>query len=282
MTSRYVLPVMMSAALLAGCSGGSSPTAAGGPGSAPSTRSAGSGTTSSSAASTGAPAAAAQRAAAAASARAAAPSAPGAGAPTEPGTAITPTRSTAPGSYTYDNSGTVTAGTPHDAAGTSTLTVDAPAAGRQHSVLASDQGRTEQDVVAGGDGTYLARLVLSNQAFTKDFRPASPVLLVPDPAAPGRSWSWTATSTDGKTTAAVTSRIDRHETLTIGGARTLTSVVTSTLKVTGDVTYTAQLGTWYDATDRLTAKEHTKGSGTVSGFAFSTDITSILRSTRPS
>jgi hypothetical protein len=196
-------------------------------------------------------------------------------------TAKTQQRTTAPGTYTYDTSGTVTAGTPRDAKGTATLTVRPAAGGAQHSVLASDQSRTEQDLVSRTTGAYLARLHIANPAFDKEFRPSSAVLLVPTPAAPGRSWSWTATSTDGKTTVTVTARITRRETLTIGGAATPTSLVTSTLKLTGDVTYTAQMQSWYDAAHRLSVKDHTKGSGTFGGFAFSTDITSVLRSTRP-
>jgi hypothetical protein len=176
----------------------------------------------------------------------------------------------------------VTVGTPRDAAGTSTLTVDPAAGGRQHSALADSQGRTEQDVVVRTTGTFLARLAITNPAFSKEFRPAAPVLLVPDPASPGRSWSWTAKSTDGKTTAAVTARVARRETLTVGGEKLATSVVVSTLRLTGDVAYTGQMETWYDPVHRLTAKEHTKGSGTVSGVQFTTDITSVLRSTRPS
>lgn len=61
-----------------------------------------------------------------------------------------------------------------------------------------------------------------------------------------------------------------------------TVVVASTLKLTGDLTYTGDMQTWVDRADRLTVKDHTKGSGTVSGFAFSTDVTSVACSTRPS
>lgn len=198
------------------------------------------------------------------------------------GAAGSSSTSTAPGTYTYDNSGTVTAGTPHDASGTSTLTVDPPAGGKQHSSLDDGQGTTDEDLVVRATGTYLARLRISNPAFTKEFRPADPVVLVPDPASPGRTWSWTATSTDGKTTAKVSARVARRETIRIGGASLATAVVESTLHLSGDVTYDAQMQTWYDPAHRLTAKEHTKGSGTVSGLQFTTDITRVLRSTSPS
>ncbi|MCU1591501.1 MAG: hypothetical protein JWP11_2757 [Frankiales bacterium] len=281
MTSRPLLPVVAFAVLLAGC-GGSSSVA---PAKALPTSSAGTSTGSSAAPGPGGSAAASTSGAAAAK-LGAAPGSSAAAAASSTGAvshngAAAPS-STAPGTYTFDNTGTVTAGTQRDASGTSTLTVDPPASGQQHSLLSSDQGRTEQDVVVRTNGTYLARLAITNPAFSKEFRPASPVLLVPDPATAGRSWSWTAVSTDGKTTAAVTAKVARRETLTIGGARTQTVVVASTLRLTGDITYTGQMETWYDPAHRLTAKEHTKGSGTVSGLQFTTDITSVLRSLSPS
>ncbi|GAC1439471.1 MAG: hypothetical protein NVSMB55_01030 [Mycobacteriales bacterium] len=148
--------------------------------------------------------------------------------------------------------------------------------------MSGGQGKTEQDVVVRPTGTYLSRLVITNPAFTKDFRFAPPVLLLPEPATNGRSYSWRARSTDGKTTASVTARIDRRETITIGGARVPTVVVKSTLELTGDITYTGTMETWRDPAHRLTVKEHAVGKGTVSGFMFSSDITSVARSTRPS
>jgi hypothetical protein len=187
----------------------------------------------------------------------------------------------APGTYTYETSGTVTAGTPRDASGTATLTVDPPAAGRQHSLLGTDQGRTEQDVFVQPSGTYLVRLTITNPAFSKEFKPTTG-LLVPDPPTTGRSWSWQATSTDGKTTAAVTARVTGRETLTIGGDATPTIVIESTLRLTGDVTYTGHMQNWYDGAHRLSVKDHTKGNGAIGTVQFTTDITSVLRSTKPS
>jgi hypothetical protein len=283
-TPRLALPLLVTAALVAGCGGSSSPVTS----SAPAADAA----APSGAAST-APSASARRDGAArpvgaapstrpAAAASAAPAGATAGTSTTTASGSSSERATAPGTYTYDTSGTVTAGTPHDASGTATLTVDRPAAGVQHSVLTDGQGKTEQDLVTRPTGTYLARLVLTTPAFTKEFRPAAPVLLVPSPTTVGRAWSWSGTSTDGKTKVAVTSRLARHETLTVGGSRTATDVVISTLKLTGDVTYTGRMETWRDPLHLLVVKDHTTGNGTVSGFAFSTDITSVLRTTKPS
>lgn len=287
MTTRPALALVASVLLLAGC-GGSSSSSRSSATSAPTSASLGAASASPSGAAGSTATTGADGQSGQASGASAAPAGTGAAAPAQPGgtatggsSTATGSSSTAPGAYTYDISGTVTVGTAQDASGTATLTVDRPAGARQHSVLKSDRDRTEQDVVVRTNGTYLVRLSITNPAFSKEFRPAAPVLLVPDPADPGRSWSWTATSTDGKTTVQVSARIARRETLTIGGVRTPTSVVTSTLKLTGDVTYTGRMETWYDAAHRLSVKEHTRGEGTFGGVAFTTDVTSVLRSTRP-
>lgn len=279
--SRSVLPLAVTAALLAGCGGSSSPSPgaqAPSPGTSSPTA-ASSGQTlgpggSAPAGTSGAPAPGAAGASTPASAAATS------GQVTNNGGA-TGVSFTKPGTYTYDTSGTVTAGSSRDASGTATLTVDPPSGGQQHTLLGTDQGRTEQDLVVRRDGTYLARLVITNPAFSKEFRPAQPVLLLPSPTTDGRTWSWQTISTDGKTTASVTAKIAGRETLTVEGARTATTIVESTLRLTGDITYTAQLKTWYDEAHRLTAKEHTKGNGTFGGLQFTTDVTNVLRSTAP-
>ena len=188
---------------------------------------------------------------------------------------------TAAGQYAYATKGTVTVGTPQPVDGETTLTVDPPAGGQQHSVLQGDQGRTEQDVVLRQNGRFLANLSLTNPAFSKTFRPQPAVLLLPTPAEVGRSWSWKTISTDGKTTASTSSRILRKQVLTIGGERVDCVVVETTLALSGDVTYRGQTTTWASSRYRLPVQDHTRGEGTISGVAFSTDITTTLRSTRP-
>lgn len=189
---------------------------------------------------------------------------------------------TRPGSYTYDTSGTVTAGAPQQVSGSATLRVDPVSAGRQHTVLEGEQGRTETDVLLKGDGTYVTRLVITNPAFSKDFRPSPAALLVPTPAEPGRRWTWRTTSTDGKTRVSASSRVLRTESVTIGGRAVPTSVVETVLAMRGDVTYDGTTTTWYAPKERLPVKDRTNGKGTVSGFSFSADVTSTLRSTEPS
>ncbi|MBC7373766.1 MAG: hypothetical protein H7323_07235 [Frankiales bacterium] len=189
--------------------------------------------------------------------------------------------STAAGQYTYTAKGTVTVGTPQPVDGKATLTVDPVAGGQQHSVLEGDQGRTEQDVVLRSDGRFLASLDLTNPAFSKQFRPDPPVLLLPAPATVGRSWTWRATSTDSKTNAEASNQVVRRETLTVNGEKVTCAVVETTLVLSGDIAYRGTTTTWVSDRYRLPVKDRSRGSGTVNGVAFSTDITTALQSTRP-
>ena len=193
-------------------------------------------------------------------------------------------KATAAGQYTYTSSGTVTVGaTPQDAAGTQTLTISALKDDVQHSTLHSDDtGDTEQDVVVRDTGSYGASLKLTSPAFSKEFRPATAVLLVPDPAVVGRSWSWSATSTDGATHVSASNKLVRTETLTIGGTKVSTVVLQTHLVLSGDVWYDAQLTVWWAPAYRLPVKTHTVGKGSYSGIPFKTDVTAVMKSVEPS
>lgn len=192
-------------------------------------------------------------------------------------------QATKPGDYLYDSTGTFTLGAaPQPVDGTATLMVDPQVNGTQHSVLKGDQGQTEQDVLVREGGTYLVRLQITNAAFDKAFEPEPAALLVPVPATVGRTWSWTATSTDGKTTVRQSSEVVRTETVTIGGTKVPCQVVQTTLRLTGDITYTGEITTWYAESLHLGVKERSKGNGSAGGFVFSNDVTSTARSTQPS
>lgn len=193
-------------------------------------------------------------------------------------------KATAAGQYTYTSSGSVTVGaTPQDAAGTQTLTISALKGGVQHSRLHSDDtGDTEQDVVVRDTGSYGASLKLTSPAFSKEFRPATAVLLAPDPAVVGRSWSWSATSTDGATHVSTSNTLVRTETLTIGGTQVSTVVLQTHLVLTGDVRYDAQLTVWWAPAYRLPVKTHTVGKGSYGGIPFKTDVTAVMKSVEPS
>lgn len=191
-------------------------------------------------------------------------------------------QATAPGDYLYDSSGTFSlGGAPQPVDGTSTLTVDPAVDGTQHSVLDGEQGRTEQDVLLRENGTYLGRLQITNAGFDKAFELDPAEVLVPAPATVGTTWAWAATSTDGKTRATQNSKVVRTETLTIGGRQVATQVIQTTLRLSGDISYTGEITTHYAESLHLPVKERTKGSGTVQGFAFSMDVTATARSTTP-
>lgn len=192
-------------------------------------------------------------------------------------------KATAVGSYTYDSTGKVTIGaTPQDASGTQMLTIGALKGGIQHSTLHSDDsGDTEQDLVVRDTGTYGASLKLTSPAFTKEFRPAVPVLLMPDPASLGRSWSWAADSTDGATHVTATNKLVRAETLTIGGQKVATVVLQTHLVLSGDVKYDAQLTLNWAPEYRLPVKQRQVGSGMYSGIPFKSDVTGVMRSVKP-
>jgi hypothetical protein len=193
-------------------------------------------------------------------------------------------KATRAGAYTYSASGKVTFGaTSQDASGTQTLTISPPLGDRQRSTLHSDDtGDTVQELVVRDSGSYAASLTLTSPAFTKEFRPATPFLLLPDPATPGRSWTWTTTSTDGATHATASNQLLRKESLTIGGSRVDTVVLQTHLVLSGDISYDTQLTVWWAPAYRLPVKTHGVGKGSYSGVPFRTDITAVLRSVRPS
>lgn len=194
-------------------------------------------------------------------------------------------KATAPGTYTYDRTGTVSYGTPpqtQDASGSSTFVVDPVRDGAQHTAMKGESsGDTTQDLLVRDTGTYLAGLTLTSPAFTKEFRTATAELLVADPARPGAAWRWSVTSTDGKTTATQSTKVLRTETVTVGGTKVPCVVLQTRLVLSGDVSFTADLTTAWSPERRLPVRTRTVGKGSYSGFAFSTDTTSVLRSVTP-
>lgn len=194
-------------------------------------------------------------------------------------------KATAPGTYTYDSTGTVTLGspgTPQQVSSQPTFTVSPVSGGAQRSTRHSDDtGDTDETLLVRDAGSYLSALKLTSPAFTKEFRPTSAVLLVPDPAKVGASWSWSAVSTDGKTTVTQSTKVARTETLTIGGTKVVCAVLSTDLHLSGDVVYDDQLTTWWAPAYRLPVKDHSVGKGSYNGFPFSTDITSVMRSVKP-
>ena len=202
---------------------------------------------------------------------------------TAPGHAA-PAKATPAGTYTYDSRGSQRTGAySSPVSGSATLVISALRNGRQSSSLHNAQGDTRQQLLVRDAGSYLSDLQIHAQGLPdKEFAFAKAVLLLPDPARVGATWSWHGRSTDGRTTVSASNRIERTETLTIGGRAVRTVVLQTHLVLSGDINYRADVTTWVAPSLRLPVKDHTVGSGTAIGVPFSFDITDVMRSTSPS
>jgi hypothetical protein len=191
----------------------------------------------------------------------------------------------APGTYTYARTGTS-----HDSIrgdrslnGNTSLKMDPAANGDQHSVQSSPDGSSsEQTVRFLTEGAYFTDLKQSTGGFAKEFQPNPPVLALPAQATIGRTWSWTVTSTDGKTTLNASFKVERNETLTIGGQSTPTVVLTVTLKATGDVTLDSTATDWVSLAKGLIVRTDSTSSGSIGTITFNSQSSSVLQSTKPS
>jgi len=164
---------------------------------------------------------------------------------------------------------------------TSTLKVDPQQGSDQHSAQTGQQGGTETVLRYQPDGVYLVDLKLSGQ-ISKEFKPNPPGLVFPQPATVGRTFSWTATSTDGKTTVKSDFKILRTETIAVGSEQVPTVVLESTVTTSGDLVSTSKGTRWVSEAYRLTVREDTQMQGTYSGFSFNSNTSSVLQSTKPS
>jgi hypothetical protein len=187
----------------------------------------------------------------------------------------------APGNYGYHVTGSSTSalGSQHYDEN-STLQVDRPQGHRQHTKQQDKSGSTEQELVAATDGLRLGDLHLSQQGFNEDFRPSSPVLLLPANPSAGQRWQWSMRSTDGKYTLhgrlEVTSLHSSAQTTDGSSRKTIT--ISSVLDLRGkdiDMTIHQQ----DQATrDGVIVREHTVTDGTAYGTKFSSDLTRTLSS----
>src|SRR4051812_49079994 len=141
-----------------------------------------------------------------------------------------------PGDYVYRAHGHAESALgDRDFDGRSRLTVTAPAADERHATLRGKDGSTEQTLLGRDDGLYLADLKMSQQGFNTEFRPASPVLLLPAGAEVGKRWEWRMTSTDGDYRLHATLTLtDDNGSATVDGSRVSTATVKSVLVIEGD------------------------------------------------
>ncbi|MEY2567363.1 MAG: hypothetical protein QOE35_1892 [Actinomycetota bacterium] len=213
-------------------------------------------------------------------------SAGGGGSASQPATA-NGVKATAPGSYTYKVNGTMAVGpapaggSPQPVNTTSTMKVDPLQGTDQHSSQSSQNGGSETLLRYQGDGVYLVDLKLTGQ-ISKEFKLEPPGLAFPQPAAMGRTWSWTAKSTDGATSVKSDFKILRTETIAIGSEQVPTVVVEATVTTSGDINSTSKRTMWTSEAYRLIVRQDEKLDGTYSGFKFTADTSSVLQSTKPS
>ena len=160
-----------------------------------------------------------------------------------------------------------------------TLTVDVPSNERQHSTLAGKDNTTEQTLQATSGGLRLVDLRLSQEGIKAEFRPATPVLLLPATPVTGQHWRWSMTSTDGKYSLHATLRItDASGETVVRGQTVHTIAVSSVLHITGSGISVTIHQDDRGARDGLIVSEHAVGDGTYDGIKFHTDTRRTLTS----
>ncbi|MGH9164406.1 MAG: hypothetical protein ACRDZW_02690 [Acidimicrobiales bacterium] len=205
-----------------------------------------------------------------------------------PSTAATPTTPTAvqaspPGRFVYATTGSFTSplGGTQRRDGETTLTVDPVGGGRQHSLRQGPGRSTDQTLELRPDGAYAAMVRITDSGFSQEIRPVPPVLAVPVPAPVGRSWSWKATTVDGRSTVDSSFRVTRRETLDIGGSSVTTSVVEATIATRGDIVSDGTQTFWYAEDRRLVVRQQERTSGRLGAITFTSESTDTLRSLQP-
>lgn len=199
-------------------------------------------------------------------------------APATPGVSFTP-----PGTYRYAATGqftsTLTGPQPRD--GEVTLVVDPPSGSDQRTVRRAFTRTTEQVLRFDARGANLVYLRLRDQGIDKAVEASPPVLALPADAAPGRTWTWRLTSTDGLTTADSTFRAIRSETIAVGGERVPALVVEAALNLSGDVVASLTQTLWVDLGRRLVLRQDEASQGRFGVVTFSGTTSETLVSMAP-
>jgi hypothetical protein len=182
---------------------------------------------------------------------------------------------TAPGKYAYRVTGTES-GQRVDR--TAELVVDPPNGADQRHSQQTQEGRSDTIFRHQPDGIYVVSIVVTQGFIQKEFRPNPPALTLPQPASLGRTWSWTASSTDRRTTLHSSFKILRTENQTIGGEVVPTVVVELTTTTSGDVQSTAENTLWISENYRLIVRVDENERSQVG----QSQTSSVLISTKPS
>lgn len=198
--------------------------------------------------------------------------------PSPPGLAFT-----TPGTYRYASAGqfTSTLTGPQTRNGETTLTVDPPSGSDQRSVRRAFSRTTEQVLRLDAGGAHLVYLRFTDQGIDKEVRAEPPVLALPADAAPGRTWTWRLTSTDGLTSVDSTFRALRSEVLTVGDQRVPALVVEVVLSLSGDIVSTLTQTTWVSLDRRLLLRQDEASDGRIGVVRFSGSTSETLLALTP-
>jgi hypothetical protein len=211
---------------------------------------------------------------------------------------------TAPGNYSYNETGQNSFTCPPTPAQTQPapsptgLKVDSANGNRQRSVrdrrASNGQGIViTQDYEFRPDGIYLVYLRQEQSTpvgtDTSEFEPNPPVLVLPKSPKQGQSWAFTLTSKDGRIKVEISNTIETpEENVTVANGSTSPSVrLKSTRHATGasnlgqiDITENATI--WASLRDRLIPKQISDVNGTVGTCTTSGHVEQLINSTSPS
>lgn len=140
------------------------------------------------------------------------------------------------------------------------------------------QGDTIQTLRFLPDRIQLLSLEMKGP-FAKTFN--GPVMLAPMPATVGQTWAWDLTSTDNLTHVHQSSKVDRTETVVVGGQSVDTIVVETDITITGDINATGHLTSWASTVYKLSVRTHNVLHLTTP-VKYDTDTTADLLDLRPS
>ena len=177
-----------------------------------------------------------------------------------------------PGTYTTDNSGTSSFGSVPPK---STYTIELLSNGDTH-----ETGDFDLVLRWTPDAASVVSLKIAMAGKEFDAPAGAPLLFIPFNNAPPQ-WSWSMTSTDGKTTIQQTASVTGNDSVTVGGTAVPTFVVDSTINISGDITGSVHLTAWIDPVTRLAVKQHIVTHVTLP-IVVNSDITSVLESLTPS
>jgi hypothetical protein len=190
----------------------------------------------------------------------------------------------APGTYTYNRTGKSSSNAFGERSldGPVSLKVDPANGNEQRSVQSSPEASSESVLRFLPEGAYFTYLKSTNSGLSKEFRPNPPVLAMPAGAAVGRTWSWTVQSSDGATTLNASFKVERNETVTIGGEAVPTVVLSVVLKTSGDIELTTNQTNWISVAKGLSVKVDENSNGKAGSITFSSQSSMTMTSTRPS